>query len=126
MAFCAAAADGADIACVITVAFFQRRSRVLIGHPLRLGFREGHHSAGVIAQLTLMESRRGDIPAEISPQRRFTQHHGNAAHLVSVGDHSRHLHVDDMLDCGRQLRDNARAVRIVEIRTEIVIERRDS
>src|SRR5262249_31675323 len=82
--FAAAGFDGSDVAGMIAVALLQRRARILVRGALGLGLGERNHAACVVADVALMEARRGDVPAEISAERRVAQHHWHAAKLVAI------------------------------------------
>src|SRR5207302_2450750 len=106
------------------IAFFEGRPRIFVRQSFSLGLREWDHASRVVAQLPLMESRCGDIPAEISAERRFAQYHWNAAKLVSVRVHLWCPHGNHTLDVRRQLCNYASAIRITEFISEVVIQHR--
>ncbi len=71
------------------------RARIFARHALGLGAGEWDHAARIVADLALVESGRGDVPAQIGAERRVTQHHRHAAHFVAVRVDLRHLQGDD-------------------------------
>src|SRR6266568_5595207 len=99
---------------VASVALLERQTRISIGQTLGSRVRERDHAADIVADLAGVEARRGDVPAKIGSQRRVAQYRGNAAQLVTVRVDLGHLHLDDMEDRRRKVRQNARSIELVE------------
>src|SRR5882672_4519531 len=90
--------DRKDISRVSTVALLQRQARVAAGQTLGSCLGKRNPAALVVAHLALVETARGDVPAQISTERRLEQHHRHTAEFVAVFIRSRNLQWNDLLD----------------------------
>ena len=59
-----------SIAGAAAIAFLERRSRIVVGYPLRLGYREGDVAPCQIAQIAFAEIRSAVVPAHVGAERR--------------------------------------------------------
>src|SRR5439155_15758992 len=76
------------------------------------------------ADLPLVEAARRHVPAQICTKRSVAQYRRNSTQLVPVGVDARHLHLDYLLDTGREVSWNAGRIDFVEERSPLVIENR--
>ncbi len=106
---------------MVGISLFQREPRIAARNPFGPGRRERNHAARVIADLPLEKSPRDDVPAEICPERRIAQYHGNTAELVAVAIDANGFHPDRLLDARRHHRRHAGSIEVIEAGAPIVI-----
>src|SRR5438445_11608051 len=73
-----------------SVTLLQRQARVAPDQTFSEGVGERNPATRVVAYLALMESTRGDVPAQIRPERRLQKDDRDTANLIAVGIHSWH------------------------------------
>src|ERR1043166_7594316 len=114
--------NGRNVSRVIPIALLKRGARITRRQSLYPRGRKWNPAARVIAHLTPMEPGRRYVPTEVRTERRFQQHHRNAADLIAVGIDAGHDLLQNFSDVRWLEGVETRIFTVIETRAPIVLE----